>query len=199
MLVIVPFLVSTRGRLSEVAERSTFPSNSSGATSTCCSCPASAVRTRRPNRGGHRRGRSHLDLDGRALRPSVAAHPERGDRALPPGDRVARDAGLPEAPALALGDGQAAGALGPETLGDAGGIETADPGRRSRPWSRTEARLGARALRVDYFAHSTGEWSSRVIDPERSSSSSATGTSRRGTWRRRGALVPRRSIRAGGR
>ena len=83
------------------------------------------------------------------------------------GTELLGTAGLPEAPALRSAMDKLRASLGPETLGDAGGIETADPGA---PIEALEPIRGAarerRRVRVDYFAHSSGEWTSRVIDPE---------------------------------
>jgi proteasome accessory factor C len=83
------------------------------------------------------------------------------------GTELLGTAGLPDAPALASALGKLRTSLGPETLGDAEGIEMADPGAPIealgpiRDAARERRRVG-----VDYFAHSSGEWSSRVIDPE---------------------------------
>jgi proteasome accessory factor C len=75
--------------------------------------------------------------------------------------------GLPQAPALGSAMDKLRTSLGPDTLGDAARIEMADPGA---PIEALEpVREAARDLvrvRVDYFAHSSGEWSSREIDPE---------------------------------
>jgi proteasome accessory factor C len=83
------------------------------------------------------------------------------------GTELLGTAGLPDAPALASALDKLRTSLGPETLGDAEGIETADPGG---PIEALEPIRGSardrRRVRVDYFAHSSGEWSSRVIDPE---------------------------------
>ena len=83
------------------------------------------------------------------------------------GTELLGTAGLPDAPALASALDKLRTSLGPETLGDAEGIETADPGA---PIEALEPIRGSarerRRVRVDYFAHSSGEWSSRVIDPE---------------------------------
>lgn len=75
--------------------------------------------------------------------------------------------GLDEATALASALGKLRSSLGPETLGDAARIEMAAPGR---PIEHLELLRGAarehRRLRIEYFAHSSGGWSSREIDPE---------------------------------
>jgi proteasome accessory factor C len=76
--------------------------------------------------------------------------------------------GLPEAPALRGALDKLAAALGPETLGDIEGrIETAEAGRPSELVRvlREAAREHER-LEIQYFAHSTEEWSTRRIDPE---------------------------------
>lgn len=76
-------------------------------------------------------------------------------------------AGLHEATALASALDKLRSSLGPETLGDAARIETAAPGR---PIEHLELLRQAarehRRLRIEYFAHSSGGWSSREIDPE---------------------------------
>jgi proteasome accessory factor C len=76
--------------------------------------------------------------------------------------------GLPEAPDLRSALAKLAAALGPETLGATEGlIETAEAGR---PAELLDALRGAsrerRRLEIDYFAHSSGEWSTRRVDPE---------------------------------
>jgi proteasome accessory factor C len=75
--------------------------------------------------------------------------------------------GLPQAPALGSAMDKLRTSLGSDTLGDAGRIEMADPGApiESLEPIRSAARDLAR-VHVDYFAHSSGEWSSREIDPE---------------------------------
>ena len=76
--------------------------------------------------------------------------------------------GLLEAPALRGALDKLADALGPETLGDIEGrIETAEAGRPSELVRvlREAAREHER-LEIQYFAHSTGEWSTRRVDPE---------------------------------
>jgi proteasome accessory factor C len=83
------------------------------------------------------------------------------------GTELLGTAGLPDAPALESALDKLRTSLGPETLGHAERIEMADPGAPIealgpiRDASRERLRVG-----VDYFAHSSGEWSSRVIDPE---------------------------------
>jgi proteasome accessory factor C len=83
------------------------------------------------------------------------------------GTELLGTAGVPEAPALRSAMDKLGASLGPDTLGNVGGIESADPGSPVETLDpiRHAAREHQR-VRVDYFAHSSGEWSSRVIDPE---------------------------------
>ncbi len=76
--------------------------------------------------------------------------------------------GLPEAPDLAGALGKLASALGPETLGDIEGrIETAEAGSPSElVQTLREAARDHERLRIEYFAHSSGAWSTRRVDPE---------------------------------
>jgi proteasome accessory factor C len=76
--------------------------------------------------------------------------------------------GLPEAPALASALEKLRATLGPETLGDPlGTIELAGTGRSVELLDALrEAARERRRLEIDYFAHSTGEWSTRTVDPE---------------------------------
>jgi proteasome accessory factor C len=76
--------------------------------------------------------------------------------------------GLPEAPALRGALDKLAAALGPETLGDIEGrIETAEAGRPSElVRALREAAREHDRLEIEYFAHSSGEWSTRRVDPE---------------------------------
>lgn len=76
--------------------------------------------------------------------------------------------GLPEAPALRGALDKLREGLGEETLGTrAGRIGIADSGRPAELLDelRDAARASVR-LEIDYFARSTGEWSTRVIEPE---------------------------------
>jgi proteasome accessory factor C len=83
------------------------------------------------------------------------------------GTELLGTAGLPDAPALASALDKLRTSLGPETLGDAEGIEMADPGAPIEALDPIREAAGERRrVRIDYFAHSSGEWSSRVIDPE---------------------------------
>jgi proteasome accessory factor C len=75
--------------------------------------------------------------------------------------------GLPQAPALGSAMDKLRTSLGPETLGDAARIEMADPGAPIEALDPIrEAARDLVRVRVEYFAHSSGEWSSREIDPE---------------------------------
>jgi len=76
--------------------------------------------------------------------------------------------GLPEAPDLAGALDKLASALGPETLGDIEGrIETVDAGDPSElVQTLREAARDHERLRIEYFAHSSGAWSTRRVDPE---------------------------------
>ena len=75
--------------------------------------------------------------------------------------------GVTEAKALRSALEKLRTSLGSETLGDAERIETAEPGRPAEhlPVLRRAA-AEHRRLRIEYFAHSTGEWSTREIEPE---------------------------------
>jgi proteasome accessory factor C len=76
-------------------------------------------------------------------------------------------AGLHEATALASALDKLRSSLGPETLGDAARIETAAPGRPIEHLELLrEAAREHRRLRIEYFAHSSGGWSDREVDPE---------------------------------
>ena len=75
--------------------------------------------------------------------------------------------GLPEAPALASAVRKLRDALGPDTVGADDAIATAQAGR---PAEHLEAlRRAARhheRITIEYFAGSTGEWTTRDIEPE---------------------------------
>lgn len=75
--------------------------------------------------------------------------------------------GAPQATALASALEKLRTSLGPETLGDAERIEMAEPGRPAAHLDllRRAASDHVR-LRIEYFAHSSGEWSRRTIAPE---------------------------------
>jgi proteasome accessory factor C len=75
--------------------------------------------------------------------------------------------GIPDAPALASALAKPRDALGPDTLGDASGIEAAAAG--SAPPHLPSLRAAAaenRRVRINYTAASTGEPSERAIEPE---------------------------------
>jgi proteasome accessory factor C len=75
--------------------------------------------------------------------------------------------GIPDAPALASALAKLRDALGPDTLGDAAGIEGAVTG--SAPAHLDALRAAAadlRRIRIDYTAASTGERSLREVEPE---------------------------------
>lgn len=75
--------------------------------------------------------------------------------------------GLPEAPALASAVRKLRDALGPETAGSDEAITTAEAGRP--PAHLETLRRAAREherLSIDYFAGSTGEWTTRDVEPE---------------------------------
>jgi proteasome accessory factor C len=75
--------------------------------------------------------------------------------------------GQPDATALRDALEKLAERLGPETIGEADRIASAEAGRPAelldvlRDASRDRDRL-----RIEYFAHSSGEWSTREVDPE---------------------------------
>jgi proteasome accessory factor C len=75
--------------------------------------------------------------------------------------------GLPEAPALATALRKLRESLGPDTAGSDAAIATADAGR---PAAHLETlRAAARdheRLTIEYFAGSTGAWTTRQIEPE---------------------------------
>jgi proteasome accessory factor C len=75
--------------------------------------------------------------------------------------------GLPEAPALASAVRKLRDALGPDTAGSDDAIATAEAGRPAEHLEvlRRAAREHER-LTIDYFAGSTGEWTTRDVEPE---------------------------------
>jgi proteasome accessory factor C len=75
--------------------------------------------------------------------------------------------GQPDATALRSALGKLAERLGTDTIGEADRIATAEAGRPAELLDvlRAAARDRAR-LRLEYFAHSSGEWSTREVDPE---------------------------------
>ena len=76
-------------------------------------------------------------------------------------------AGAPQATALGSALTKLRTELGSDTFGDAEGIELADGGRPAEHLEllRRAANDHVR-LRIEYFAHSSGGWSSRTIEPE---------------------------------
>jgi proteasome accessory factor C len=84
------------------------------------------------------------------------------------GSELLATPGLPEAPDLRSALDKLAAALGPETLGDIEGrIETAETGMPSElVQTLREAARAHERLEIEYFAHSSGEWSTRLVDPE---------------------------------
>lgn len=84
------------------------------------------------------------------------------------GTELLATSGFPEAPALRSALEKLAHALGTETLGDIEGrIETSEAGRPSALLETLrEAARNHERLEIEYFAHSTGVWSLRRVDPE---------------------------------
>ena len=75
--------------------------------------------------------------------------------------------GLPQAPALASAMGKLRDALGPDTAGDEKAIATAEFGRPAEHLETLRrAALGHERIAIEYFAGSTGAWSTRDIEPE---------------------------------
>lgn len=75
--------------------------------------------------------------------------------------------GLPEAPALSGALRKLREALGPETAGSDDAIETAEAGRPAEHLERL--RRAAREherITIEYFAGSTGSWTTRDVEPE---------------------------------
>jgi proteasome accessory factor C len=74
---------------------------------------------------------------------------------------------LPEAPALASAVAKLRDALGPDTAGTDEAIATAESGRPAEHLDalRRAARDHAR-ITIDYFAGSTGTWTTREVEPE---------------------------------
>jgi len=92
------------------------------------------------------------------------------------GNELLTTPGLPEAPALKAALAKLATGLGRETIGEAARIEIAEAGTPTGPLDDLRAAARDRArIRIEYFAHSSGEWSVRDIDPEEVFSS-------RGSW-----------------
>jgi proteasome accessory factor C len=84
------------------------------------------------------------------------------------GTELLGTAGLPQAPALRSALEKLRDELGPETLGDPEGrIEATDADRPHASLAAIrDAAAEHRRVRIDYFAHSSGEWSTRAIEPE---------------------------------
>jgi proteasome accessory factor C len=84
------------------------------------------------------------------------------------GTELLGTAGLPQAPALRSALEKLRNELGPETLGDPEGrIEATEADRPLASLTAIrEAASAHRRLRITYFAHSSGEWSVREIEPE---------------------------------
>jgi proteasome accessory factor C len=76
--------------------------------------------------------------------------------------------GLPEAPALARALEKLRGSLGAQALGDGDGRIEPSPegGAPEHLRGLREAAAAHRRLSIEYFAASTGEWTTREIDPE---------------------------------
>jgi proteasome accessory factor C len=75
--------------------------------------------------------------------------------------------GQPEASALRSALDTLAAHLGPETIGEADRIAMAEAGRPAELLEELRLAAADRArLRIEYFAHSSGSWSEREIDPE---------------------------------
>ena len=170
MLVIVPYLVQHPGsELSEVATRVRRARRSAPARPRpVVHVRPAAVRARRSHRGGRRRGRSHLDLDGRALRPSAAALPERGAGALPPRDGAARHRRRAGGAGARARRWTSCGHRSDRRRsGMPSGSRRPTRERRSRPWSRSETRLESVVAFVSTTSRTRrGSGRSRVIDPE---------------------------------
>ena len=102
----------------------------------------------------------HFDRPLRLTRPEALAVYLRATELL-------ATPGIPDAPALASALAKLRDALGPDTLGDAAGIEGAVTG--SAPAHLDALRAAAadlRRIRIDYTAASTGERSVREVEPE---------------------------------
>ncbi len=83
------------------------------------------------------------------------------------GTELLGTAGAPQASALASALAKLRTSLGSEMLGDADRIEAAEPGRPAEHLELLRRAAGDRVrLRIEYFAHSSGGWSRRTIEPE---------------------------------
>ena len=75
--------------------------------------------------------------------------------------------GVAEAPALESALGKLRASLGSEALGDGEGIEAGAPGRAPVHLDAVrDAALARQRLRIEYLAASSGELSTRTVDPE---------------------------------
>jgi proteasome accessory factor C len=75
--------------------------------------------------------------------------------------------GLPQAPALASAVRKLRDAIGPDTAGDEHAIASAESGRPAEHLETLRrAALDHERITIEYFAGSTGEWSTRDIEPE---------------------------------
>ena len=127
------------------------------------------VRPGRPDRRRGRRGRSHLDHDGRSLLPPACASAvRRRSRSRCDRPSCSRRPDLPEAPALASAVAQAARRA--RSRHGRRRATRSRPRKPGRPAEHLETlRRAAREherLTIEYFAGSTGEWSTRDIEPE---------------------------------
>ena len=138
------------------------------ATSTCCSCPACRLRAGRPDRRRRRGGRPHLDQDGRPLLAAAAAVAERGARALPArhGAARARPACPRRRPRVGAGEARVGARPRDARRHRAASRRRTRGRRRSRSDRSARPPATAHRVRIEYFAHSSGEWSTRGIDPE---------------------------------
>jgi proteasome accessory factor C len=85
------------------------------------------------------------------------------------GTELVATPGLPEAPALASALQKLRDTLGPETLGEVDARFESTVADRRSPEHLETLRRAARdhqRLDIEYFAGSTGEWTSRRVDPE---------------------------------
>lgn len=83
------------------------------------------------------------------------------------GSELVATPGLPEAPALASALQKLRRTLGPDTLEAEGRIETSAAGRPPEHLERLRAAVrDHERLEIEYFAGSTGAWTTRRIDPE---------------------------------
>ena len=189
MLAIVPYLVQHPGSaLNEVAtrvRRRARPAPTRSRPPVHVRAPS--VRPRRPDRRRRRRGRPHLDLDGRPLLPAAAAHEDRSARRLPPRNGAARP---PRHAGRARAREGAREAAQLPRRGDARRGRGTDRDRAARASAgapRSAARRGARTTsdsRSSTSPRRRGSGASARSTPKRSSRGWGIGTSPRGTWTR---------------